>query len=388
MSLCAMLPARARAGAAWLLQSWRRLFGTALALAAAGMVAIALFAWSGLYSVAASSGHWAVVELLLRFGMESSVRTHAPALTPPDLGDESLIRLGAGHFHAGCAFCHGSPGTPVGAAALWMLPPPPELSGKMAQWTDQELFWIVRHGIKYTGMPAWPVQGRDDEVWALVAFLRRLPALDAESYAALALGEIEPKPETARQIVSGEDRIDTVEACARCHGLETGPRSQLVPVLHGQSREMLEAALRAYRSRERDSGIMQVAAAELGDKAIRDLAAFYARLPVPAVQAPMQDENAIERGAVLAAQGDPGHQIPACLSCHGDAGLPAYPRLSGQPARYLAGQLQAWRAGFNARTPGGTVMAPIARRLTPQQVADAALYFASLPLAAPQAARP
>lgn len=381
-----MLPARARAAADWLLQSWQRLFGTTLALAAAGVVAIMLFAWSGLYNVAASSGHWAIVELFLRFGMESSVRTHAPALTPPDLRDESLIRLGAGHFHAGCAFCHGSPGTPIGAAALQMLPPPPELSGKMTRWTDQELFWIVRHGLKYTGMPAWPVQGRDDEVWALVAFLRRLPALDTGSYAALALGEIEPRPETARQIVSGEDRIDTVEACARCHGLETGPRNQLVPVLHGQPRERLEAALRAYRSRERDSGIMQVAAAELGDKAIRDLAAFYARLPVPAVQAPRQDEKASERGAVLAAQGDAGRQIPACLSCHGAAGLPAYPRLAGQPARYLAGQLAAWQAGLNARTPGGAVMAPIARRLTPQQTADAASYFASLPLPAPQAA--
>ncbi|KRE11715.1 hypothetical protein ASE66_24710 [Bosea sp. Root483D1] len=384
-----MLPARARAAANWLVQSWRHLLGAVFAFAAAGIVAIMLFAWSGLYSVAASSGHWAVVDFFLRFGMESSVRTHAPALTPPDLSDESLVRLGAGHFHAGCAFCHGSPGTPVGAAALKMLPPPPELDGKLAEWTDQQLFWIVRHGIKYTGMPAWPVQGRDDEVWALVAFLRRLPSLDAESYKALALGEIEPRPETARQIVSGEDRIDTVEACARCHGLEKGPRSELVPVLHGQPQEMLEMALRAYRNRERDSGIMQVAAAELGDKAIRDLAAFYARLPSPTrpSQASTPDESAVGRGAVLAGRGDPDRQVPACLTCHGDAGLPAYPRLSGQPQRYLASQLAAWREGFNARTPGGIVMAPIARRLTPQQVADAAAYFASLPLPAPAQAR-
>lgn len=383
-----MLPARARAAAGWLLQSWRRLFGALLALAAAGIVGGVLFAWSGLYSVAASSGHWLAFELFLRFGMENSVRTHAPALTPPDLQDESLIRLGAGHFHAGCAFCHGSPGTPVGAAALRMLPPPSELSEKVGEWTDQELFWIVRHGIKYTGMPAWPAQGRDDEVWALVAFLRHLPSLDARSYRAFALGEIEPRPETARQIASGEDGIDTIEACGRCHGLKSRPRSQLVPVLHGQPRERLEAALRAYRSRERDSGIMQVAVAELDDKAIRDLAAFYAGLPgPPAAEQPAQDAPAVERGAVLAAQGDPSRQIPACLSCHGDAGLPVYPRLAGQPERYLAGQLAAWRAGLNARTPGGAVMAPIAQRLTLQQVTDAAAYFASLPLPAAKEAR-
>lgn len=383
-----MPPARARAAAGWLLQSWRRLVGAALALAAAGLVGGILVAWSGLYSVAASSGHWLIFELFLRFGMENSVRTHAPALTPPDLRDENLIRLGAGHFHAGCAFCHGSPGTPVGAAALRMLPPPPELSEKLGEWTDQELFWIVRHGIKYTGMPAWPAQGRDDEVWALVAFLRRLPALDARSYKALALGEVEPRPETARQIASGEDRLEPVEACARCHGLAGGPRSRLVPVLHGQRQEMLEVALRAYRSRERDSGIMQVASAELDDKAIRDLAALYAGLPAPpAAERPAEGGPAAERGAVLAAQGDPGRQIPACLGCHGDAGLPSYPRLAGQPPRYLEGQLAAWRAGLNDRTPGGAVMAPIARRLTPQQAAEAAAYFASLPLPSAREAR-
>lgn len=377
-----MLLARARAWADWLLRSWRRLLGVLAVALATVFIGGVLFAWSGLYSVAASSGHWLAFELLLRFGMENSVRTHAPGLTPPDLRDEDLVRLGAGHFHAGCAFCHGSPGMPVGAAALTMLPPPSDLADKVPEWTDQELFWIVRHGIKYTGMPAWPAQGRDDEVWVLVAFLRRLPALDAASYKAVALGEVEAKPETARQIASGEGRVDTVEACARCHGLENGPRSALVPVLHGQSREMLETALRAYRSRDRDSGIMQVATAELDDKAIGDLAAFYARLTVPRLQAGPGDQGAVERGAVLAAQGHPGQRVPACLSCHGEAGLPTYPRLSGQSARYLTGQLATWRSGLNARTLGGMIMAPIAQRLTAQQVADVSAYFASLPLPA------
>jgi cytochrome c553 len=384
-----MLPARARAALDWVLASWLRAAGAVLALGAAGLFGALLLAWAGLYSVAASKGHWAVFELFLRFGMENSVKTHAPSGPAPDLRDEHLIRLGAGHFHAGCAFCHGSPGKAVGAAALRMLPPPPELGDKVGQWSDQELFWIVRHGIKYTGMPAWPAQGRDDEVWAVVAFLRKLPELDAHSYAALALGEVEPEQASAREIVSGEDRVDTIEACARCHGLERAPLSELVPVLHGQPASMLETALKAYRSHERDSGIMQVATAELDDATIGELAAFYARLPAPAGQAaqPQADPAALERGAVLAAQGDAGGRIPACLSCHGDAGLPAYPRLSGQSARYLSGQLAAWQAGLNARTPGGMVMAAIARRLTPQQSADLAAYFASLPLPASQEAR-
>jgi hypothetical protein len=57
------------------------------------------------------------------------------------------------------------------------------------RYTPEQLFSIVKHGIKFTGMPAWPVQQRDDEVWAMVAFLRRLPDLDAAGYRRLAYGE-------------------------------------------------------------------------------------------------------------------------------------------------------------------------------------------------------
>ena len=57
-----------------------------------------------------------------------------------------------------------------------MLPPPPELSKAAKEWKDEELFWIVKHGIKYTGMPSWVAAERDDEVWSVVAFLKRLKA--------------------------------------------------------------------------------------------------------------------------------------------------------------------------------------------------------------------
>ena len=70
-----------------------------------------------------------------------------------------------------------------------MTPPPPFLPEKVPQWQPHELFWIVRHGVKFTGMPAWPALGRTDEVWAMVAFLRRLPEMEPEAYRALATGD-------------------------------------------------------------------------------------------------------------------------------------------------------------------------------------------------------
>ena len=67
-----------------------------------------------------------------------------------------------------------------------MLPEPPYLGGVVESWKPEQLFWIVKHGLKYTGMPSWPALSRDDEVWSVVAFLQRLPGMKPETYRGLA----------------------------------------------------------------------------------------------------------------------------------------------------------------------------------------------------------
>src|SRR5688500_832298 len=160
----------------------RRLLIIIAAVAASLMVGGFLFAWSGVYNIAASQGHWAVVEWILQFGMKNSVKRRAWAIEEPPLDHPDLYVLGAAHFHRACVHCHGAPGVPGDLTAQQALPPPPHLVHDSKEWKDRALFWIVKHGIKYTGMPAWVVQERDDEVWAVVAFLKRLPQLNAESY--------------------------------------------------------------------------------------------------------------------------------------------------------------------------------------------------------------
>jgi cytochrome c553 len=344
-----------------------------LGLAAAGALALGafLFLWSGLYTVAASRGHWAVTEWLLTFTMRNSVKTHAWGIESPPLDRPDLVALGAGHFHGGCAFCHGAPGMPAGPVTGSMLPPPPDLATQMRPWRDRELFWIVKHGIKYTGMPAWPAQRRDDEVWAVVAFLRRLPALDADAYRALALGELRIS-RTGRE--PGET---TTAACAHCHGdARNAPASALVPLLHGQPVEFLAAALHAYANGRRASGIMQPLAADL-DPAERDRAArYYAALQPPPTPLNVQPEvvAAAERGRRLAEQGDAG--IPPCAGCHGAAAYNVYPRLAGQNRAYMANRLRLWKGGLAPGTAGEAIMAPIARALSERQIEDASAYFA------------
>jgi cytochrome c553 len=355
---------RARDLVSWIFASWRRLIATAASLALAALLAGLLFAWSGAYNVAASKDHWFVTELLLRFGMENSVEARAPAERLPQLPDEDAVRLGAGHYQQGCSFCHGAPGVPPSPVAQRMLPAPPDLREKAPLWQDGELFWIVRHGLKYAGMPGWPSQGRDDEVWTTVAFLRRLPELDAEGYARLALGP------------TGRPTVTLLETCARCHGDQEPPSSLLVPTLQGQPAARLAATLRNYRDGLRDSGIMRTAAAQLSSAEIDRLAAHYAALtPPPRVDA--VDREAVARGRSMATQGIAERGVPACLSCHGAGARADYPRLAGQPRRYLAGQLAAWREGLNDRSPTGKIMAPIARLLTAQEAEDLASYFAA-----------
>lgn len=340
-----------------------------------------LFAWSGLYNIAASSGHLAMTRAFLEFGMRNSVRTQSAMIEAPALDDDvDRVRLGAGHYQGGCAPCHGAPGEPVNPIAEHMLPPPPTLAPHVKSWQDKHLFWIVKHGMKYTGMPAWASQNRDDEVWAVVAFLRRLPDLTPEEYRDLAYGNAsaQRRPVTAL-LSSGSDTPD-IAACAKCHGTKSaGPTSNLVPRLAGQSEPYLAQALRDYADNSRQSGIMEPIAAELDEQTVKAVAAYYAGLrrnQDPRPEPSLTGEH--DAGEKIARDGVADEAIPSCLSCHGENAAERYPRLAGQPQRYLALQLRLFRSGVRANTGQARTMAAIAKRMSDRQIEQVSAYFGSL----------
>jgi cytochrome c553 len=344
----------------------RQFLRATIFLLVASAILAGLFIWSGVYSVAASRGHWAIAEWLLRATMSNSVKTHSYGIEAPPF-DEDMVRLGAAHFHSGCAYCHGAPGISIGPISLAMLPPPPELSTEVEQWRDRELFWIVKNGIKYTGMPAWATQTRDDEVWSLIAFLRWLPMLDAPSYEALALD---------KQNISSSSDAALVADCARCHGSEgRGPASKLVPILHGQPAEFLTAALDAYAQGTRASGIMQPIATARAPEDRANIARYYAALSLSSSDG-MAASESVARGQTLAKDGYGGN--PACEGCHSAQSLAIYPRLAGQNIRYIANRLRLWKNGLAPGTAGEAIMAPIARLLSEQQIDDVAAYYDSV----------
>jgi cytochrome c553 len=373
------------------LPSWPRLrlmVLTASGLGALLVVGGLLFAWSGIYNVGASAGHWPITRALLALGLDSSVRTHSIGIEAPPLDDLDTIRLGAGHFAGGCAPCHGAPGVPINPIWRNMLPPPPDLAHAVADWETEELFWIVKNGIKYTAMPAWPAQRREDEVWSVVAFLRQLPQLDANEYGELA--SLAAARGTEAEPTGSATAPELLTVCGRCHGEEGSPTSsRLVPGLYGQSRAYMADALRSYAKGSRFSGIMQPVAAELTAAEIEELSSYYARLSAAeSAPAAAGERDAIARGERLATEGLPAEGIPPCLACHGENRAEIFPRLAGQHAPYIVSQLRLFRSGDRGVTPKTRIMEAIASRLSVRHIADAAAYFESLGQARSEADAP
>jgi cytochrome c553 len=350
-----------------------------LVVVAAGAFA---FAWSGLYSVAATQGHLRVTAWFLHFGMRQSVKAHAASIEPPAGFDRaSMVERAAGHFARGCAPCHGAPGVPPSPIAQQMLPAPPTLSEAVPKWEPAELFWIVRHGIKYAGMPAWPAPIRVDEAWAMTAFLLGLPGLTPEGYRELAFPALAPEePEPAAVLSSLEGDSAT---CAWCHGPNgLGSPFGGVPKLAGQKSGYLRFTLKDYRSGSRPSGIMGPIAAFLDDAEILKIAAYYEGLDQGPTLVSDVDAALLQLGGALAVVGDLDSSIPACSSCHGEEGrargnLPGYPALAGQHAPYLEQQLRLWRAGIRGGTYNN-IMAAAVRNITDEQIVAVALYYSRL----------
>ena len=244
-----------------------------LGVAISLLLAFLLFAASGLYDVAASRMHWTLTREFLSFGMRRAVAKHSRDISAPKLEDMNLIVLGAGHFEDGCAPCHGAPGRPRNPIAEHMLPNPPDLAVVVSSWSPEELFWIVKHGLKYTGMPAWAATARDDDVWSVVAFLRKLPEISPDRYRLLATGGT-GRSDPIIDLGAASSKGDVLANCKRCHG-RSDPGSALVPRLAGQPQNYLEQSLHDISSGLRQSGVMQPIVATLDAETLKAISAYF-----------------------------------------------------------------------------------------------------------------
>ena len=144
--------------------------------------------YTGVYNVAATEPHWPVTRWILETARIRSIKAHAADVqVPPGLDDPAMIPMGVEHFAAHCAVCHGAPGVPKGDIAHGLYPPPPDLAVTAKFYSGGELFWVIKHGIKMTGMPSFGAGDPpmpDQEIWSVVAFLKKLSSVSDADFKA------------------------------------------------------------------------------------------------------------------------------------------------------------------------------------------------------------
>jgi mono/diheme cytochrome c family protein len=115
----------------------------------------------------------------------------------PRLDDPGRVRIGRSLYARNCARCHGAPGVAPEPFALGMRPLPANLANTGNEWRAPDMFWTIKNGLKLTGMPAWEFRLPDDAVWAIVAYLQRMPYESPRAYRE-ALGAPEEPPNARR----------------------------------------------------------------------------------------------------------------------------------------------------------------------------------------------
>ncbi|MCK5791468.1 MAG: cytochrome c [Ketobacter sp.] len=161
-----------------------------------GLVGAGLFIYSGLYPIGADVPHNKLTYWLLETLREESIARAARDIPiPPNLDSPERLLAGGADYNDMCAGCHLKPGKTESDFSIGLYPSPPNLAvtadahghdhGDHSESNEpglQRQFWIIKHGIKASGMPAWGSTHSDERIWNMVAFLQRLPTLSEAQY--------------------------------------------------------------------------------------------------------------------------------------------------------------------------------------------------------------
>ena len=140
----------------------------------------------GFYSVAANWEDPGLVAKILIQVRSASISRHATDAPPGSLDDPATIHAGARAFaQRGCVTCHGGPGAQWAKFSEGLNPSPPDLNDVVPGLQPREIFWVVKNGIRMTGMPSFGMIGvPDQEIWSIVAFLKKLPNVSEADFKA------------------------------------------------------------------------------------------------------------------------------------------------------------------------------------------------------------
>ncbi len=152
-------------------------------------IGAAVFFFGGYYSVAGSQEEPDFVKSMLIRVRQASIARHASTIgaPPATFVDAATVQMGARAFsERGCVNCHGAPGILWQKFSEGLHPDPPDLKEVVNDRSPRELFWTIKNGVNMTGMPTFggDVGVPDDEIWRIVAFLKKLPTVSDADYKA------------------------------------------------------------------------------------------------------------------------------------------------------------------------------------------------------------
>ncbi len=162
-----------------------------------GAIAGAAFFFGGFFDIAASRPDSDIVKMAIENVRDASIARHATDKPPMSLDDPKLVQAGAKSFSdRGCWNCHGAPGVEWAKFSEGLNPDPPDLKDVVDDLLPQELFWVIKNGIRMTGMPSFgKIEVPDQEIWTIVAFLKKLPTVSEDDYKAWTAAAADaPKP--------------------------------------------------------------------------------------------------------------------------------------------------------------------------------------------------
>lgn len=160
-----------------------RFIGALIAWIIIAVIAFFIFTFSGVYQVGADVPHWRITRQAIGMVREHAIERRSADIKPPPLDDPALVKEGAEHYAEMCTGCHLAPGMTDSELRDGLYPEPPNLTRFAPD--PAESFWIIKHGLKMTAMPAWGKTHDDQKIWAMVAYLQKQPKMSVAEFQAL-----------------------------------------------------------------------------------------------------------------------------------------------------------------------------------------------------------
>ncbi len=135
-------------------------------------VILLLFIYSGIYNVSQLAEHNSLMRWMINTTKDRSIDSRTDDIKVPPLKDSAMFVSGFKHYNEMCVKCHGAPGEEMGELTKALTPKPPKLFEHAKELKPNEVFWVVKNGIKYTAMPAFAPTHSDEDIWNIVAFLK------------------------------------------------------------------------------------------------------------------------------------------------------------------------------------------------------------------------